>query len=320
MSTQNFPFAEGAYGPFAAPIVPPSFHPGDVQGETFYVNANASGADDVGDPWPEVDEAICFSTLQGGIDACVANRGDTIYVKRGGELVTSTVLFDKAGIRVITQKWGMSPSFRGEFTSIYSTALTGDPTAIISQPCYIEGLGFVGADTGTSFFEGAALLLRVDATSSATAAPLGVYLNQCRFPGWSLGNTCGLAMDGGTNVLIEDCYFEDAAFTHGIYMQGVAGHVQVKDCHFSLGTYAMKTGSFSDAGVNTQLEFGPGNICINPTKGINSGSNVVKGIICGNFFATAVDSTHDQTINNMEVDGWMCVGNEYRDEVSVDAD
>ena len=214
----------------------------------------------------------------------------------------------------------MAPSMRGEFTSIYSSALTGDPTAIISQPCYIEGLGFAGADTGTLFFEGAALLLRVDAASAATSKPWGVHLNQCRFPGWSLGNTCGLAMDGGTNVLIEDCYFEDAAFTHGIYMQGVAGHVQIKDCHFSLGTYAMKTGAFSDAGVNTQIEFGPGNICINPTKGVNSGSNTVKGIICGNFFATAVDSTHDQTINNMETDGWMCVGNEYRDEVSVDAD
>ena len=77
---------------------------------------------------------------------------------------------------------------------------------------------------------------------------------------------------------------------------------------------------YADGGVIAQLEFGPGNIVITPTKGVNSGSNAVKGIICGNFFSTAVDSTHDQTINNMESDGWICVGNEYADEVSVDAD
>jgi len=82
----------------------------------------------------------------------------------------------------------------------------------------------------------------------------------------------------------------------------------------------MKCGAFSDAGVNTQIEFGPGNICISPTKGINSGSNAAKMIVCGNYFATAVDSTHDQTINNMEISGYICVGNEYADEVSVDAD
>ncbi len=318
MPTQNFPFAEGAFGPFGAPDVPQQFHIPGVQGAVFFVNANAGGTDDVSSPWPIVDNSICFNTLQGAIDACVANRGDTIYIKQGGETVTSTVLFNKAGIRVIVQRLGMAPSMRGEFTAIFSTTLTGDPTALISQPCYIEGLGFVGADTGTSFFEGAALLLRVDATSSATAKPFGVHLNQCRFPGWSLGNTSGIAMDGGTNVLIEDCYFEDAAFTHGIYMQGVVGHVQIKDCHFSLGTYAIKCGSFSDAGVNTQLEIGPGNNTIAPTKGVNSGSNAAKVTIFGNYWATAVGSTHDQTIDNMESDGYICVGNEYADEESDD--
>jgi hypothetical protein len=314
MGDQNFPFAEGAYGPFAAPIVPSRFHPGDTQGQVFYVNANATGADDVDDPWPEVDETICFSTLQAAINACVDNRGDTIYVKKGGEVVTSTVLFDCPGIRVITQRYGMAPSMRGEFTSIYSTTLTGDPTAIISQPCYIEGLGFVGADAGTTFYSGAALLLRVDAASAATTKPWGVHLNQCRFPGWSLGQTCGLAMDGGTNVLIEDCYFEDAAFTHGIYIQGAAGHVQIKDCHFCLGTYAIKFGAFSDAGVNTQLEIGPGNVTVTPTRGINTGSNACKAQVFGNYWGVPVATAYDQTVDNMESDGYICSGNYYADE------
>ncbi|KKM05332.1 hypothetical protein LCGC14_1755170 [marine sediment metagenome] len=305
---------------FSGPVMS---HGGFIGGEgpsgrTFFVNANAGGADDVDVDWWSVDEDTVFSTLQAAINKCVANRGDTIYVKQGGELVTSTVLFNKAGIRVIVQRLGMAPSMRGEFTSIYSTSLTGDPTAIISQPCYIEGLGFVGADAGTLFFEGAALLLRVDATSTATTKPWGVHLNQCRFPGWNLGNTCGLAMDGGTNVLIDDCYFEDAAFTHGIYMQGAVGHVQISNSHFSLGTYAIKCGSFSDAGVNTQLEIGPGNVTVAPTRGVNSGSNAAKVTIFRNSWATAVNSTHDQSIDDMESDGYICVGNEYADEESDD--
>ena len=296
-------------------IQAPAFIGGEGPGgRTFFVNANSGGADDIDVPWWDVDEVQTFSSIQAAINACVDNRGDTIWVKKGSELVTSTVLFNKAGIRVIVQRMGIAPSMRGEFTAIYSTALTGDPTVIISQPCYVEGLGFVGADAGTSFFEGAALLLRVDATSSATTKPWGVHLNQCRFPGWSLGHTSGLAMDGGTNVLIEDCYFEDAAFTHGIYMQGACGHVQIRDCHFSLGTYAIKCGAFSDAGVNTQLEFGPGNVTVLPTRGINTGSNVCKAQVFGNHWGVSVATAYDQTVDQMEVDGYICAGNYYADE------
>lgn len=311
MPRMNF----GGFGPFSAPNVPAedvAVH--DLSGQVFYVNANAGGADDVDTPFPEVDEALCFATLQAAIDACVDNRGDTIIIKRGGEAVTSTVLFNCPMIRVIAQRMGMAPSMRGEWTSIYSTTLTGDPTAIIQDSCYIEGLGFVGADAGTSFYSGAALLLRVDADSSATAEPYGVHLFQCRFPGWSLGQTKGIAIDGGSNVLIEDCYFEDAAFTTGIYAQGAIGHLQIKDCHFCLGTYGIEFGAFSDAGVNTQLEIGPGNIFNAPTRAINTGSNACLALVFGNWIGIAVATAYDQTVDNMESDGYICAGNYYADE------
>ncbi len=318
MSTQNFPFAEGAFGPFAAPEVPHSFHPGDVQGQVFYVNANSTGSDDVDTPWPEVDEKICFSTMQGAIDACVDNRGDTIYVKRGGEAVTSTVLFDCPGIKVITQKWGMSPAFRGEYTSLYSTTLTGDPTAIISQPCYIEGLGFVGSDAGTSFFEGAALLLRVDATSTATADPFGVHLYQCRFPKWGWDNSKGIAIDGSSDCLIEECYFEGvgADFAVGIYVQGATANIEVRDCRFRDCDYAIQHGSFTGGG-NPQCIYKGNIVATADSKFLKGAGNTASGIICDNFFYTdsATTSTNDASIATMETAGIASTGNHYSTEV-----
>ena len=314
MSSQNFPFAEGALGPFGAPIVPPSFHPGDVQGETFYVNANASGADDVGDPWPEVDEAICFSTLQGAIDACVASRGDTIYIKRGSETgITTPVLFNKQGIRVITQRWGMSPAFRGEFTALLSDAsYTDGPVAQILDACYIEGLGFVSRDTGTSFFDGAALLIG----GEATAEPHGVHLNQCRFPKWNVGNSKGIAIEGSSDCLIEECYFEGvgADFTNGIYVQGATANLEVRRSRFRDCDFAIAHGAFADPTAPSCI-YTENRIVGADSKFLDTGSNTAVGIICGNFFNTAVGTaTNDVSIADTETLGLIMSGNEYKAE------
>ncbi|KKK75789.1 hypothetical protein LCGC14_2870210, partial [marine sediment metagenome] len=259
MGDQSFPFVEGAFGPFAAPTVPASFHTGDNKGQVFYVNASEGGTDDVGTPYPVVDEKISFSTLQGAIDTCVSSRGDTIYVKRN-ETVTETVTFNKTGIRVIGQSFGMTPRSRGEFQVLLAdSTFTDGPVATITSPCYIENIGFASRDTGATFFSGAAALIG----GLATALPFGVHLKHCRFPKWGLSNRIGLSVEGSSNCLIEDCEFE-GAFASGIYIQGALGHLQIKGCNFNLCTYAITCGSFSDAGVNTQLMIGPGNVTVTP--------------------------------------------------------
>jgi len=302
-------FTGGPFGTVAADQA--ALVPADISGQVFYVNANATGADDVGDPWPEVDNVRCFSTLQGAIDACVDNRGDTIYVKKGGEAVTTQVNFNCPGIRVISQRFGIPPSSRGEYNSLYSTTLTTTDMALITSPCYIEGFAFAGANAETGFYAGGALRI-----GNSSDNVFGVHLKQCRFPKWGLDNSHGITIDGTaavSNVLIEECEFE-GAFDAGIYMQGALGHLQVKNCTFCLCTYAIESGAYSDAGVNTQLIIGPGNITVQPTRGINTGSNAAKVAVVGNYWGAPVATAYDQTVDNMESDGWLCSGNYYSDE------
>ena len=248
--------------------------------------------------------------LEAAITASVGGNGDLILIPRGGIEVSSSIAFNKSGIRVIASDDGMAPYSRGEFNGIFSaSSFTDGPAATITAPCSIEGVAFVSRDTGATFFSGAACLIG----GLATALPFGVHLKNCRFPKWGLDNRTGLAIEGSSNVLIEDTDFE-GAFGAGIYVQGACGHLTLRNNHFNLCTYAIEHGSFSDAGVNTQFFYGPGNVTVGPTKGVKSNSSAALVTIFGNYWATPVNTTHDQTIDNMESDGYICAGNYYADE------
>lgn len=250
-------------------------------------------------------------TWQGAIDACVADKGDVIVALNAGKEVTEAVNFNKAGIRVTTMDYGLSPMPAGEYTSIYaSAAFTDGPVANITAPCRIEGLAFASRDTGATFWSGAAALIG----GLGTAGPYGVHLKRCRFPKWGLDNRIGVSIEGSSNCLVDRCDFE-GAFDSGIYVQGACGHLQIKKCHFALPTYAITFGAFSDAGVNTQFLLGPGNVTVQPTKFLSGTANTGKGTIFGNYFATAVGAaTFDQTLANVETAGWHCVDNGYKAE------
>lgn len=248
--------------------------------------------------------------LEAAITQAVGDNGDLILLPRGGIEVSSSIAFNKSGIRVIAVDDGMAPYARGEFNGIFSaSSFTDGPAGTITAPCSIEGIAFVSRDTGATFFSGAALLIG----GQATAAPFGVHLLKCRFPKWGLDNRTGLAIEGSSNCMVEECDFE-GAFGAGIYVQGAAGHLTLKGNHFCLSTYAIEHGQFSDAGVNTQFFYGPGNATVGPTKGVKSNSNPCKVNIYGNNWATPVATTHDQTVDNMESDGLICAGNYYADE------
>jgi len=77
-------------------------------------------------------------TLQAAIDLCENNNGDVIVRMRGGEAVTSPVNFNKSGVTVIPQGYGMAPLSMGEYFSTYSTTLTADPVAIITADGVIQ--------------------------------------------------------------------------------------------------------------------------------------------------------------------------------------
>ena len=277
-------------------------------GRTFFVNANTSGAKNIDRPWYDVDEVTVFSTLQAAIDACVSSRGDIIYVAQGGHTVTSTVNFNKTGISVIGQAWGMNPFARGEFSAILADAsFTNGPAATITSPCFIYGLGFASRDTGTTFFSGAAALIG----GLATALPFGVHMKACRFPKFGLDNRIGLAIEGSSNCLIEDCDFEGVttAFASGIYIQGAMQNLVIRGNHFRDCTNAVTMGAFAGGGPHFML--GPDNIC-EDSKLLDSGGNTATGLVCGNYLETATNATsYDATVATLQGQGIQFSGNHY---------
>jgi hypothetical protein len=285
---------------------------GGPGGRTFYVNSNIGLARNIGRPWYDVDGDLVFDNLQDAIDACVDSRGDVIYVARAGYETSATINFNKTGISVIGQTFGITPMARGEYCSFYAAATLVDvPVAIITAPCLIQGLGFISRDSRATFYDGAAVLI-----GGAAAGAFGVHMKWCRFPKWGLDNSIGLSLAGGaaiSNVLIEECEFE-GAFSTGIYVQGAVGHLTIRKCTFALCTYAITHGDFAGGSTNTQMIYGPGNITVSPTRGIDTNSKAVLGTVCGNYWGTGITVTHDLTVDNTELLGLKCVGNYYGDE------
>lgn len=97
MGVTNFPNGIASYG---MPVVP-SISSMVRTGAVFFVcnatNANGSNGNSGLSP------SQPFATLQGAIDSCTANKGDTIYVMAGhAETVTATsIAINKAGISII---------------------------------------------------------------------------------------------------------------------------------------------------------------------------------------------------------------------------
>ena len=222
----TFPFSEGAFGPFAAPTLYPQPDGASLGGKHFYVNPAAGSTDDTGGPWPELQrQGVAFegiTGLQAAIDASVADRGDVIHVRRGYWAPTATINFNKQGITVIGQVWGMSPRHRGEFCTIDSSHTDG-PAARITKGCTIIGLGFAGAQASGDNSKSSTVVL--DGTGAATDA-YGTWFKDCRFVNWNRD-----------------------AVNYGVYLRGVAG-IRIDNCNFKGGnTYSFEAGVLIDNDV-----------------------------------------------------------------------
>ena len=288
---------------------------GVPSGRTFYVNTNTgSVARNVDRPWFDADEDTVFNTLQAAIDACVDDRGDIIYVARGYTVITTPVLFNKAGISVIAANYGMPPMFMGEYFAQDNTT-GGAAAAVISKSCLIYGLGFHTAWTG-----GISSNVTVELVSGEAG---WIWLNSCRFMNWTTATLYGINCEAGANMLFENCSFEGAA-TQPFVNAGIAfggSPTQnpirniVQNCWFSNCTYAIE----HKDGTPQEFSYGPGNVTIKATsqatKFLNSKNATMSGIVHRNSFYTAVGAaTFDQSAADMETDGCILVGNEYETE------
>ncbi len=256
-----------------------------------------------------VDPSDSGFTIQDAIDECIASNGDIILLLPGGQEVSTPVLFNKSGITVLAVNHGMSPLVSGESFSIFGdSALNADPAAIISAKCKIFGVGFVSQDAGSSFFEGAALLI-----GGAAAGAFGVHLKNCRFPKWGLANSIGVALAGGeavTDVLIEGCTFEGVgtALAAGIYMQGAIENVVIRRNYFRQCTAAVKFWTFAGGGgphCFIHENFVEDGLLLD-SQGVNA-----TGLIAGNWLETAHGASYDDARSTLVGQGLQFAGNHY---------
>ncbi len=245
-------------------------------------------------------------TMQQAIDATVAGNGDVILRLAGGEEVTTPVLFNKAGIRVMAVGPTLNPLVSGEFHSIFSaSSLTDEPCAVISERCTIEGMGFVSQDTGATFFSGAALL--IGGTSDAN--PYGVQIKRCRFPKWGLANRIGIGIEGSSDLLIEECTFEGVGsnLDIGIYLQGACANPIIRNCYFRDCTYAITHGAFT-SGPHFVYQ---GNV-MHASKLLNNTGKTATGMVIDNYSPYVTNATtYDTTVSALQGLGLDFAGNHY---------
>ena len=204
-------------------------------GRTFFFNPNSSGARNNERPWYDADEDTVFSTLQGAIDACVADRGDIIYMARGYYQPSATVNFNKQGITLIGATWGMNPHARGEYFTI-DPSNTDGPAARITASCHIYGIGFAGVQASGDTFTAC---VQLDA-SGAAANGYGTWLDHCYFTNWDRAAVnYGVVNQGMARVRMDQCSFYggaatnifEAAILHDESSTGGGGRPGEMDCY-----------------------------------------------------------------------------------------
>jgi pectate lyase len=244
-------------------------------GKVFYVDPGNGATDNTGE-----SPTNALKGLQAGIDKCVAGRGDVIVRLPGGEEVSETVAFNKSGITVVAATYGVNPYASGELFSTYAAAtFTDGPAATITSRCTIIGLGFASRDTGATFYSGAAMLIGGD----AGAGQFGAHIKNCRFPKWGLDNRIGLAVEGSSDVIIENCDFEGvgANFDSGIYVQGATANITIRYNHFRDCDTGIQFGAFTSGSPDCIIQ---GNVAVHGTLLETPGAAV--GVVVDNYIPT----------------------------------
>lgn len=273
-------------------------------GEIFYTDPVGSSASDENSGTSPLE---AFASTQAGIDAMVADRGDLLIRMRGYEVVTTPVLFNKAGITVATESYGINPRDQGEYFAIDNTT-GGAAAAVISTRCKIIGVGFHTAWTG-----GISSNILYD---HEVGDPGWVHLDHCRIMNWGTATVYGINFEAGANILVESSTFEGTAsqpFTAGIAFGGSPGNNpiqdEVLDCRFRDCTYAIE---HKDGTPQNFLY--KENVCID-SKLLNSKGATADGLIAGNWLETATDTgSYDRAVSggaSLATLGIRASGNHY---------
>lgn len=257
-------------------------------------------------PNAQIFRASTYAEVLDAISQAVAGNGDILVLDTGAIDVTATIAFNKSRLTVISAFAGVNPLAAGEYTSFLANAsFTDGPVCKVTAPTRFIGVGFVSRDTGATFFDGAALLLGGD----ADANPFGVHLLGCRFPKWGLDNRIGVAVEGSSNCLIEECDFEGvgSALESGIYVQGATQNLVIRNNHFRQCTAAIKYGAFAGGGPHAIIER---NI-VEDGLILDSQGNTAPSFVVDNFSELATGSSYDASVATLQGQGIQFAGNHY---------
>lgn len=215
--------------------------------------------------------------------------------------------FNKSGIYVKAVTYGVNPFASGELFSIFSAStFTDGPAATVTARCTIQGLGFVSRDTGALFFSGAAMLIG----GQADATPFGAHIINCRFPKWNLSNRIGLAVEGSSDTIIENCDFEGVGtnFASGIYVQGATANISIKRNVFRDCTQGIQFGAFAGGGPDCVIQE---NIAVHGS--LLAAPSAAVGVIIDNYIPTKdVAAAYGGTsLGDLETLGLWTSGNHY---------
>ena len=285
-------------------------HPGT--GKVFYVNPSTSYGPAGDDDRIHGEHSLRpLKTLQNAIDRCVDRRGDRILVYPGTQTVTTAVLFNKQGITVEAMpSVGYSPRKRGEGWAIYGSHTDG-PAALITKPCVIKGMGFVGS-------EAAGASVEIDCEDAGAWAGAWVHMFQCRFIHWGIAKAYALEIKGTADNTIEQCVFDGlwTGYTQaaiGLEDSGAFGvwNLTIKDNVFwniGAGKYCIQLA----AGTHFRQGLVEGNRNIGSALFFNAAGEAGDAVFVENYPGGATDGgSYSDTVGNLQVLGYDFAGNHY---------
>lgn len=263
-----------------------------------------------------------FKTMQEAIDVCEDEAFDVIFRLRGTESLTTPILFNKKWITVAAVERGCTSRNKGE--RFLSYGALGTPSAIVTQPCELEGLGFAGQWIGAASHNFQVL--------AAGGGFFGGFLkiHNCRFPTWGASPDYAILLKGATNCEFEENQIDgvfEAYNVGGIGFSDSGDGVQVNGCMFRDNVFH-NIGENKYAFVHLAGRFPTNNIyqsnilvgkatAIGGAPGAgkfldNNGCTNYGSLLIDNWIALATDTgSYDDTVANLKTAGLKFAGNHY---------
>ncbi len=255
-----------------------------------------------------------FITTAEAITAAVDGRGDMIVRMPGNENPVAVLEFNKEGLILIAQNYGVNPLQGGEAGFAYwpDAAYATGPMAIISAPTAIIGCEFVTRNVAPGYIDAMTTSGAAIAFAGEGGGEIGGFslIHNCRFVDW-WGNPYGIEFGAGAYNVVSNCTFE--GFNAGILFRGTSSnnpdHNIIEWCTFVDCVNGIDHYIGGCTAHNFIYQF---NVFVDYTDAFDSNNLASDGLITSNRYETATDAaTYDRTVAQLQVQGINLSGNQY---------